>query len=158
GKGRGKENWLLIKTNDEFAQPETWKRDTRRRKTASVGSTRTVAASANARSRPKPRRRLPIVTHPDKVFYPDAGITKGDVFTFYRPIAHHLLPHLRDRPATLEILPDGLSGAEPPHFWQKDTPARYPEWIPRIVLPSERGKKVHYVLINDLATLLYLVN
>jgi bifunctional non-homologous end joining protein LigD len=40
----------------------------------------------------------------------------------------------------------------------KDTPARYPEWIPRIVLPSEQGKRVHYVLINDLATLLYLVN
>jgi bifunctional non-homologous end joining protein LigD len=69
-----------------------------------------------------------------------------------------LLPHLRDRPATLERLPEGLGDSKAPHFWQKNTPAYYPEWIERIELPSERGKNVHYVLVNDLATLLYLVN
>jgi bifunctional non-homologous end joining protein LigD len=68
-----------------------------------------------------------------------------------------LLPYLRDRPVTLERLPDGLGEAKP-HFWQKDTPAYYPAWVPRIDLATERGKVVHYALVNDLATLLYLVN
>lgn len=54
--------------------------------------------------------------------------------------------------------PDGLAGADAPHFWQKHTPDSYPDWIPRIDLPSERGKPVHYALVNDLPTLLYLVN
>jgi bifunctional non-homologous end joining protein LigD len=103
-------------------------------------------------------RQLPVVTHADKILYPDAGITKGDVFAFYRRVARRLLPYLRDRPATLERLPEGLGGSATPHFWQKDTPAYYPHWVPRIELPTEQGKPVHYVLVNDLATLLYLVN
>src|SRR5262249_13229779 len=45
-----------------------------------------------------------------------------------------------------------------PHFWQKDTPDYYPEWIPRVELETERGKAVEYALVNDEATLLYLVN
>ena len=48
--------------------------------------------------------------------------------------------------------------SDAPHFWQKRTPDYYPEWIKRVELPSERGKPVPYVLVNDEATLLYLVN
>ena len=48
-----------------------------------------------------------MITHPEKILFPDAGITKGDVLAFYRRIAPRLLPHLKDRPVTLERLPDG---------------------------------------------------
>jgi len=96
-------------------------------------------------------------THPDKVWFPDAKITKGDVLKFYEAIAPRLVPHLRDRPVTLERLPDGLKPGAP-RFWQKNTPAHYPSWIPRIELPSESGKAVNYALVNDADTLLYLVN
>jgi bifunctional non-homologous end joining protein LigD len=96
-------------------------------------------------------------THTDKVLFPDAGITKGDVLDFYRRVADRLLPFLRDRPVTLERLPDGL-GAGKPHFWQKHTPDYYPDWIKRVKLPSGRGKDVAYTLVNDERTLLYLVN
>jgi bifunctional non-homologous end joining protein LigD len=97
------------------------------------------------------------LTHPDKLYYPDAGITKADVFDFYRRIAPRLLPHLRDRPVTLERFPEGI-GEGKPHFWQKNAPAYYPDWVPIAELPTERGKPVRYVLVNDLPTLLYLVN
>lgn len=103
-------------------------------------------------------KRVAQPTHPDKIMFPDAGITKADVFNFYRRIAPRLLPYLRDRPVTLERLPEGLGGSTKAHFWQKDTPSYYPDWIPRVDLPSERGKPVHYALVNDPATLLYLVN
>lgn len=96
-------------------------------------------------------------THPDKVMYPDDGITKGEVIQYYRRIAPRLLPFLRNRPATLERLPDGI-GEGAPHFWQKNTPDYYPAWIPRAELPTETGEMVEYVLVNDETTLLYLVN
>jgi bifunctional non-homologous end joining protein LigD len=97
------------------------------------------------------------VSHPDKVFFPEPGITKGEVFDYYRRIADRLLPYLRNRPVTLELLPEGV-GEGKPHFWQKNTPASYPRWIPRIKLPSQQGKQVPYALVNNLPTLLYLVN
>lgn len=96
-------------------------------------------------------------TNVDKVMFPDPGYTKGDVLRFYLEIAPWLLPHLRDRPLTLERLPDGVrEGA--PRFWQKNSPAHYPAWIPRINLPTEQGKPVHYALVNDERALAYLVN
>jgi bifunctional non-homologous end joining protein LigD len=94
-------------------------------------------------------------TNLDKVMYPGSGITKGDVIDFYRRIAGRLLPYLKDRPVTLERLPDGLEGE---HFWQKNIPASYPEWMTRVELPSETGRPVRYALVNDEQSLLYLVN
>ena len=79
-------------------------------------------------------------THTEKLMYPESGITKGDVLDFYRRMAPRLLPYLRDRPATLERLPEGLEGSDAPHFWQKRTPDYYPEWIERVELPSERRR------------------
>jgi bifunctional non-homologous end joining protein LigD len=97
-------------------------------------------------------------THQDKVVFPAVGITKGDVLRFYERIAPRLLPHLRDRPMTVERFPEGLTDAQAPHFWQKNTPSYYPQWIPRVTLPSEDGASVTYTLVHDAATLLYLVN
>jgi bifunctional non-homologous end joining protein LigD len=97
-------------------------------------------------------------THTDRVLFPERGYTKGDVLEFYERIAPWLLPHLKGRPITLERLPAGLTGPKAPHFWQKNTPEHYPTWIPRINLPTEQGKPVNYLLVNDLETLLYLVN
>ena len=82
--------------------------------------------------------------------YPEGGITKGDVLAYYEKVAGRLLPFLRDRPATLERLPDGLSG---PRFWQKNLRPSTPGWVSSIVLPNEEGKSVRYALVNDEATL-----
>jgi bifunctional non-homologous end joining protein LigD len=110
-----------------------------------------------ARATPTPKPQRPAFTHVEKVMFPEPGFTKGDVLDFYERIAGHLLPHLRDRPMTLERLPDGLKDRAP-RFWQKNTPAHYPDWIPRINLPSEQGKPVAYCLVNNVETLLYLAN
>src|SRR5205814_10330088 len=53
---------------------------------------------------------------------------------------------------------EGVDGPGAPHFWQKNAPAYYPDWIPIAELPTERGKQVRYVLVNNVETLLYLVN
>ena len=97
------------------------------------------------------------LTNLDRIMFSKAGVTKGDLIDYYDRIADRLLPHLRDRPMTLERLPGGArEGA--PHFWQKNTPAHYPEWIPRVRLKTGSGKPVNYLLVNDKRALLYLVN
>ena len=111
-----------------------------------------------AKAKSKPNETRVKFTHVDRVMFPDKGYTKGDVLTYYAKVAPKLLPHLRDRPITIQRLPEGLSGPKAPNFWQKNTPDYYPDWIPRVNLPTERGEPVNYALVNDLDTLLYLVN
>jgi bifunctional non-homologous end joining protein LigD len=170
GRMRGKDNWLLIKIKDELAQPEPsadGRTDGKAKTKSRRGTVAPPSANVGQDSAPvgfgqvrKPVLRSPKVTFTnlDKIMYPDDGITKGEVIDFYRRISRRLLPYLRDRPATLERLPDGLGNGRAPHFWQKNTPTSYPDWIARAELPSEGGKTVHYVLVNNQETLLYLVN
>jgi bifunctional non-homologous end joining protein LigD len=153
-KGRqrsGKEQWLLIKVRDRYAHEEagSGKTDPEKKPRA----TKRVNSSQTAPLRHPDALEF---THLDKVLYPDDGITKGDVLRYYERIADRLLPYLRDRPATLERFPQGVGGGKG-HFWQKDTPAYYPDWIPRAELPAA-GRVVRYAVMNDLPTLLYLVN
>ena len=72
----------------------------------------------------------------DKVFWPDEGITKGDLLDYYRAVAPVLVPHLRDRPFTMRRYPDGAFGKA---FFQKDAPSHMPEWIP--TLPRARSRR-----------------
>jgi bifunctional non-homologous end joining protein LigD len=123
-----------------------------------------MAARRKATSSKSPRKRQGGAgdslkfTHVDKVMFPDAGYTKGDLLDFYDRVADLLIPHLRDRPLTLERLPDGVNGTGAPHFWQKNTPAYYPAFIKRVRLVDRSGKPVEYALVNDKRSLLYLVN
>ena len=112
---------------------------------------------ARPRTTSAPSNQRVTFTNVDKVWFPEAGITKGDVLHYYLNVADRLLPHLRDRPITLERLPDGV-GEGKPRFWQKNTPDYYPDWIPRFALTNNEGKVVHYALVNDPSTLAYLVN
>jgi len=97
----------------------------------------------------------------DKVFWPDEGITKGDLIEYYRAVAPVLLPHLRDRPFTMRRYPDGAFGKA---FFQKDAPSHMPDWIPRFrVEVSTRGaprqrKWIEAPLVNDDDPLLWMVN
>jgi bifunctional non-homologous end joining protein LigD len=153
GKKGGKENWLLIKMKDAFARPDADGDTPAPRAKSAKGRQSPAHGKQAAADRPGEVQ----LTHPDKLYYPDSGFTKADVFDFYRRIAPHLLPHLRDRPVTLERFPEGI-GEGKPHFWQKNAPAYYPDWMPIAELPTVRGKPVRYALVNNLETLLYLVN
>lgn len=160
GRPRAKENWLLIKMKDSLARsskrdktpPEKPKATTAKPRAEKPKSPVTGKVVASGKT-----QRIAF-TNVEKMMFPKAGVTKGDVLRFYENIAEYLLPHLKDRPMTLERLPDGLNGPKAPRFWQKNTPSYYPAWIPRIELPSQEGRAVHYAIVNDADTLLYLVN
>jgi bifunctional non-homologous end joining protein LigD len=95
----------------------------------------------------------------DKPFWPDEGITKGDLIAYYRDIAEVLVPHLRGRPFTMKRYPDGWQGK---FFFQKQAPTHMPDWIARSSQPAstrEGEKKViDYALVNDELALLWMAN
>ncbi len=92
----------------------------------------------------------------DKVMYPDAGFTKGQVIDYYTRIAPYVLPHLKDRPVTLKRYPDGVTAE---HFYEKNAPSFTPPWVKTFPIPSETGgRTIRYILINDLATLIWSAN
>ena len=95
------------------------------------------------------------VSHRDKVFFEEAGITKGDVIDYYHDLAAVLLPHLRGRPISMERFPDGTGG---PGFFNKDTPDHFPEWIRRVAFPRREGGRFHAPVIKDEAALVYLAD
>jgi bifunctional non-homologous end joining protein LigD len=96
----------------------------------------------------------------DKVFWPDEGITKGDLLDYYRRVAAALVPHLRGRPFTMKRYPDGIEGG---HFFQKDAPSHMPDWIRREPFPAssrdgKRTRMISYPLVDDELALLWMVN
>jgi bifunctional non-homologous end joining protein LigD len=106
-------------------------------------------------------RRVLRLSNLDKVFWPDEGITKGDLLSYYREVAPALLPHLKDRPFTMKRYPDGWQAD---HFFQKDAPGHMPDWIPRrpfTVSTREaprRKRRIEAPLVNDELALLWMVN
>jgi bifunctional non-homologous end joining protein LigD len=96
----------------------------------------------------------------DKVFFPESGITKGDLLAYYRDVAPVLVPHLKGRPFTMKRYPDGRAGD---FFFQKDAPKHMPDWIDsrafRATSRESRQKRmITYPLVNDELALLWMVN
>jgi bifunctional non-homologous end joining protein LigD len=96
------------------------------------------------------------LSHPDKVYFPEAGVTKGELIAYYRDVSPLLVPHLRGRPLMLERYPEGL-GKE--HFYQKNSPDYFPEWLQTYEMYYHGARKRNdHPLVGDAADLLYLVN
>ena len=93
------------------------------------------------------------ISHPDKLLFPADGLTKADIAGYYDAVSEWMLQHVRDRPLSLMIFPDGIEGQG---FFQKNTPAHYPDWIERVELPK-RGGSVTHALVTKADTLVYLV-
>jgi len=95
-----------------------------------------------------------MITHPEKVLFPEDGITKGELAGYYEWIAPLMIAHIRARPLTMERYPSGIDGKG---FWQKDVSRGFPEWLKRVEVPK-KGGTVHHPLINDVRSLLWMAN
>jgi len=94
-------------------------------------------------------------TNAEKVFFPDEGITKGDVVAYYREIAPFMLPYLADRPVVLTRFPDGIEGKS---FFQKDAPDWRPDWMRTVTLRNEDGRDLAHFLVDDAEGLTWIAN
>jgi bifunctional non-homologous end joining protein LigD len=95
-----------------------------------------------------------MITHPEKILFPDVGITKGELASYYEATAPVMLPHLRRRPITMERYHRGIGA---PGFFQKDVSKGFPEWLERVEVPKHGGT-VHHPIANDTRSLLWLAN
>ena len=95
-----------------------------------------------------------MITHPEKVLFPDDGITKGDLAAYYEAVSAVMLPHLRGRPVTMERYPAGIAEKG---FWQKDVSKGFPAWLQRVEVPK-KGGVVHHPVVTDTRSLLWMTN
>jgi bifunctional non-homologous end joining protein LigD len=95
-----------------------------------------------------------VITHPEKVLFPEDGITKGDLATYYEAIAPVMLPYLQGRPVTMERFPSGIDAKG---FFQKNVEKGAPQWLERVEVPK-KGGTVHHPLVSDARALLWLAN
>jgi DNA ligase D len=95
----------------------------------------------------------------DKPYWPDDGLTKGDLIDYVQAVAPQFLRHVRNRPLTVIRFPEGVGGMS---FYQKQTPNYAPPWVRTVTLPAESGRgkrtEVRYALCNDRRTLVWLAN
>jgi bifunctional non-homologous end joining protein LigD len=95
------------------------------------------------------------ITHPEKVLFPDDGITKGDLVDYYGRIADRMVPHVRDRPLHMNRFPAGIGRIA---IQQKRVPDSFPQWIARVTVDLHKGGTITHAVINNAATLIYLAN
>ena len=95
----------------------------------------------------------------DKILYPDAGTTKGEMLDYYTRIAPVLLPHIRNRPLTFKRYPDGVDGK---FFFEKNAPSHTPDWVRKVRLPSPGSTKsrdsINYAVLKELPDLVWAAN
>jgi bifunctional non-homologous end joining protein LigD len=98
------------------------------------------------------------VTHPEKVLFPESGITKGELCDYYRTVAPLMLPHVSARPITMERYPAGIGKKG---FIQKDVVKGFPTWLERVEVErrdEKIGGVVHYPVAHDARALVWLAN
>jgi bifunctional non-homologous end joining protein LigD len=95
-----------------------------------------------------------VITHPEKILFPEDGITKGELAAYYESIAPAMLPHILRRPVTMERFPSGIGRKG---FLQKDVSKGFPDWLQRVEVPKKDGV-VHHPLVTDTRSLLWLAN
>ena len=95
-----------------------------------------------------------MITHPEKILFPDDGITKGDLAAYYQAMAPVILPHIKGRPLTMERYPAGIGKKG---FWQKDVSKGFPDWLERVKVPKKDGS-LHHPVITDEQSLMWVTN
>jgi bifunctional non-homologous end joining protein LigD len=96
------------------------------------------------------------IEHLDKLLFPSDGITKADLIDYYNRVAATMLPHMHERPLTMQRFPDGI---EESGFYQKEAPDYFPDWIHRVpIRVEEEGKEQDQITCENAATLVYLAN
>lgn len=100
-------------------------------------------------------RRSIDVSNRDKVFFPESGLTKGDLVDYYEAVADHFVRHSEDYGVTIQRFPDGISDDG---FYSKNTPDYFPDWIERVQFPRRKGGSFDAPVIGGKAALVYLAD
>ncbi|HXS35626.1 MAG TPA: DNA ligase D [Flavipsychrobacter sp.] len=94
-------------------------------------------------------------TNLSKVYWPNEGITKRDMFNYYYKVAEYILPYLKDRPQSLNRFPNGING---PSFYQKNVKDKSPDWVKTFPYTTSMGENKEFLVGADEATLLWMAS
>ncbi len=151
----GDKNWIFKKIKDKnSSEKDILKKD------KSVLTNRTTEQIAKENSDDDPEMLVGKfkvnITNPDKILFPKDKITKSDLVNYYNKIGSIMLHYTKDHPLTMLRFPQGIHQQG---FYHKDAPDFFPDWIKKISVERKEEKgKVHYVVANNVATLVYLAN
>jgi DNA ligase D-like protein (predicted polymerase) len=95
------------------------------------------------------------VSNPEKVFFPEPGLTKGDLVAYYLDVAECALPHLRRRPFHMSRFPNGVEGD---FFHQKRVPAKHPEYVDEVPVSFPSGHSTVFAIVDNAAALAWVAN
>ncbi len=95
------------------------------------------------------------ISNLDKVFFPDAGLTKGDVIDYYEGVSDVMVPHVKRYGVSMQRFPDGLQGGS---FYNKDAPDYFPDWIKTVNFPRREGGSFNAPIVDSKAALVYLAD
>jgi bifunctional non-homologous end joining protein LigD len=139
---------VFLRIRDDKTVEECWR-------PGKEGGSELLVESAKS-ARPENDARQPAFTNLNKIFWPQEGITKGDLVEYYRAVAPWMLPWLADRPLVLDRYPDGIAGKS---FFQKNAPPNAAGRLRTVaVRDAGSGRNLDYILCDDAEGLLYLVN
>ena len=120
-----------------------------------VPKTKAVKKGANEKTQKLGKQEVKL-TNQNKIYFPNEGVTKGDMIAYYQKMSQYILPHLKDRPQSMNRFPNGINGLS---FYQKDAGEETPGWIETQQVFSESSdKNINYILCNNKATMAYLNN
>jgi bifunctional non-homologous end joining protein LigD len=145
GVGGDPDNWLIVRKRERTSEPPPGE-----------GSRAPSVPSEIRRG-----ERIVRLSNLDKLFWPEQGITKGDLLRYYRDVAPTLLPHIRDRPFTMKRYPDGWQGM---HFFRKNAANYAPAWVKRVAVgvtsreSPQQSRTIEVPVVNDELALLWMVN
>ena len=182
--GQRENQWLLIKSRDEYAEPgwtlkllldednDKGKSEARRGRPKVKKVVKKIKTTANVESEAVSAARffkskelsgdgsvrvgkdVVSLTHLDKVYWPEDGYTKGNLIKYYYEVSKYILPYLKDRPLIMKRYPNGIKGT---YFHQHDV-NETPEFVRTATLDVEEGHEVDYIVGCNQATLLYMAN
>jgi DNA ligase D len=95
------------------------------------------------------------VSNPDKIFFPEPGLTKGDLVAYYLGVAELALPHLRRRPFHMKRFPNGVAGE---FFHQKRVPAKHPDYVDDVFVQFPSGHSTVFAIVDNAAALAWVAN
>lgn len=98
--------------------------------------------------------RIIDITSPERLVFPEAGLSKADLLVFHERIASRMIPHLAGRPLAMKRFPEGIGDEG---FFQKRAPLHLPDWVERVDVPTRGGDVIAHVVVSEPAALLELV-
>lgn len=96
------------------------------------------------------------LTNQNKIYFPKDEVTKGDLIDYYQKMSRYILPHIKNRPQSMNRFPNGIDGMS---FYQKDASDNIPDWVETHAIHSDSGDKfIDYIICNDKPTMAYMNN